>query len=127
MLSNATPMTKERFEILYTFIDPPDPLSVDYVPRLYEIMKEPAAYQGVYVLWKGKIANLSREGSDYSFDLLVNYEGEDTIEGIAHISISGTYYLENRQNVEVFGALESVDRERGAPHIRGILLKDLRI
>jgi hypothetical protein len=125
MLSNASPIVKERFDILYTFIDPPDPLSVDFVPRLYEIMKEPAAYRGVYVVWRGKIANLEKEGNTFSFDLLVNYENEDTIEGIAHVSLTGTYYIENRQNVEVFGVLEGVDRELGAPRIRGILLKDL--
>ncbi|MFW6181278.1 MAG: tetratricopeptide repeat protein [Spirochaetota bacterium] len=127
MLSNATPLAKERFEILYTFINPPDPLNVDYVPRLYEIMREPAAFRGVYLVWKGRIANLQKEEGGYSFDLLVNYEDEETIEGIAHVTIQGTYHLESRRNVEVFGTLTGVDRQRGVPQVRGILLKDLRL
>jgi len=125
MLSNASPLVKERFKILYTFIDPPDPLSVDYIPRLYEIMKEPAAYKGVYILWTGKIANLDKKGDKISFDLLVNYENEDTIEGIAHVSISGTYYIENKQNVEVFGTYSGYDTGKGKLMINGIMLKDL--
>lgn len=127
MLSNATPLAKERFDILYTFINPPDPLNVDYVPRLYEIMREPAAFRGVYVVWKGKIANLEKNENSHSFDLLVNYENEETIEGIAHVTLHGTYYLETRRNVEVFGTFTGVDRQRGTPQIRGILLKDLRL
>lgn len=125
MLSNAAPLVKERFEILYTFIDPPDPLNIDYVPRLYEILREPAAYSGVYVLWKGKIANLQKDEKLYTFDLLVNYENQDTIEGIAHVTLNGTYHVENRQNVEVFGAIAGVDQELGAPIVDGILLRDL--
>jgi tetratricopeptide (TPR) repeat protein len=127
MLSNATPLAKERFEILYTFINPPDPLNVDYVPRLYEIMREPAAYRGVYVVWRGKIANLDRGKESHSFDLLVNYENEETIEGIAHVTLQGTYHLESGRNVEVFGTLTGVDQQRGVPQVRGILLKDLRL
>lgn len=125
MLSNASPLVKERFRVLYTFIDPPDPLSIDYNPHFYEIMKEPAVFEGVYVRWTGKIAGLQKEGEDISFDLLVNYENEDTIEGIAHVVITGTYYLENRQNVEVFGRISRYEREAGKLMIAGMLIRDL--
>lgn len=126
MLSNASVGVKERFRILYTFLDPPDPLSIDYNPRYFEIMKEPALFEGVYVRWTGKIAGLSKEGERVDFDLLVNYENEDTIEGIAHVSIIGTYYLQNRQNVEVFGTISAYDRETGKLRITGILIRDLQ-
>ncbi len=127
MLSNASPPVKERFRILYNFLDPPDPLSIDYNPHLYEIMKEPAAFKGVYVLWTGRIANLDKKGEDITLDLLVNYENEDTIEGIAHVTLRGTYYLENRQNIEVFGSIDSYDRETGKLNVNGILIRDLRL
>ena len=125
MLSNASPIVKERFEILYRFIDPPDPLSLDYNPRFYEIMKEPVAFKGVYILWTGKIANLKKDKKTANFDLLVNYEDEDTIEGIANITIHGTYYIENKQNIELFGAYQGYDKETGKLLVDGMLLMDL--
>jgi tetratricopeptide (TPR) repeat protein len=127
MLSNASPGVKERFEILYKFTQAPDPLSIDYNPRFYEIMKEPAAFQGVYILWTGKIANLKKGKETAEFDLLVSYENQDTIEGIAHVLIGGTFYIENKQNVEVFGSYKGYERETGKMNIHGILLRDLGI
>ncbi|UCB45807.1 MAG: hypothetical protein JSV25_16665 [Spirochaetota bacterium] len=127
MLSNASPIVKERFDILYTYIDPPDPLSIDYNPQFHEIIKEPGIYMGAYVLWTGRIANLKKEKESAHFDLLVNYEDQDTIEGIAHVDIDGVYYIENRQSVEVFGSYEKYDTETGKLLIRGILIRDLRL
>jgi tetratricopeptide (TPR) repeat protein len=127
MLSNASPIVKEKFEILYTYIDPPDPLSIDYNPHFHEIIKEPGIYMGAYVLWTGRIANLDKEKESAQFDLLVNYEDQDTIEGIAHVDIDGVYYIENRQSVEVFGYYEGYNTETGKLNIRGILIRDLGI
>jgi tetratricopeptide (TPR) repeat protein len=125
MLSNASPLVKEKFEILYTYIDQPDPLSIDYNPHFHEIIKEPGIYMGTYLLWKGRIANLKKEKESVQFDLLVNYEDQDTIEGIAHVEIEGVYFIENRQSIEVFGYYEGYDAETGKLLIRGILLRDL--
>lgn len=127
MLSNATTQTKERFEILYTFLNPSDPFSIDYNPRYYEILKEPLAFKGVYVVWTGRIANLKREKNSLRFDLLVNYGNEDTIEGLAQINLDGTYYIENKQKVEIFGSFVGYDKETGKLLIKGILLRDLEI
>jgi len=123
--SNASPLVKERFEILYTFIDPPDPLSIDYNPHFHEIIKEPGIYRGVWVLWRGRVANLKKEGESAHFDLLVNYEDQDTIEGIAHVDIDGVYHIENRQSVEVFGYYDGYDTDTGKLLIHGMLLRDL--
>jgi tetratricopeptide (TPR) repeat protein len=127
LLSNASPLVKEKFKILYTFIHPPDPLSMDYNPHFHDIIKEPDIYTGAYVLWKGRIANLEKEKGGVRFDLLVNYEDQDTIEGIAHVDIDGEYHIENRQSVEVFGTYEGYDTETGKLSIRGILLRDLSL
>jgi tetratricopeptide (TPR) repeat protein len=127
MLSNASPPVKEKFKLLYTFIDPPDPLSIDYNPRYYEIVQEPSAYEGAYVLWNGRIAGLTKIKSGAEFDLLVSYKNQDTIEGIAHVAIEGTFYLENRQAVEVFGVYKGYDKKTGKLIVKGILLRDLRI
>ena len=125
MNSNASPLVKERFEILYQFVDPPDPLAVDYNPHFHEIIKEPEIFTGVWVSWKGRIANLSKKKESAEFDLLVNYEGQDTIEGIAHVTIDGVYHIENRQSVEVFGYYTGYDADTGKLRINGMLLRDL--
>jgi hypothetical protein len=36
------------------------------------------------------------------------------------------YYLESRQNVEVFGTITGYDKETGKLMIRGVLIRDLR-
>ena len=123
--SNASPLVKERFEILYQFIDPPDPLAMDYNPHFHEIIKEPEIYKGVWVLWRGRVANLAKDSESAQFDLLVNYENQDTIEGIAHVDIDGVYYIENRQSVEVFGYYKGYDADTGKLLIHGMLLRDL--
>jgi tetratricopeptide (TPR) repeat protein len=125
MNSNASPLVKERFEILYKFIDPPDPLAIDYNPHFHEIIKEPEVFIGVWVSWKGRVANLKKSGDSVHFDLLVNYEGQDTIEGIAHVDIDGIYRIENRQSVEVFGYYTGYDADTGKLLIQGMLLRDL--
>jgi tetratricopeptide (TPR) repeat protein len=127
MMSNASPPVKEKFRLLYTFIDPPDPLSIDYIPRYYEIVQEPSVYEGAFVLWSGRIAGIAREKDKAEFDLLVSYKNQDTVEGIAHVAVEGTYYLENRQAVEVFGVYRGYDRKTGKLLVQGILVRDLRI
>lgn len=125
MNSNALPLTKEKFEILYKYIEPLDPLSIDYNPEYYEITKDPVAFKGVYVLWNGRIANLVKVKNGIEFDLLVNYINEDTISGIAHVKLVGKYYLENRQKVEVFGIYRDYDKKNGKLLIDGLLIKTL--
>ncbi len=125
MLSNASPLVKERFKILYEFIGPADPLSLDSNPDFSSVMKEPDLYLGAYVLWTGKIAGLEKEGERITFDLLVNYENEDTIEGIAEVGIEGVFHLANRGNVEVFGTCGRLEGEKGRLKIRGIFIRDL--
>ena len=125
MNSNALPQVKERFKILYKFIEPLDPLSMDYNPEFHEITKDPVAFKGVYVLWNGRIANLIKTKNGIEFDLLVNYINEDTIAGIAHVKITGKYYLENRQKVEVFGIYKDYDKKDGKLLIEGILVKSM--
>ena len=121
--SNALPLVKEKFKILYKFIEPLDPLSMDYNPEFYEITKNPIAYTGVYVLWHGRIANLIKVKNGVEFDFLVNYINEDTIAGIAHVKVPGKFYIENKQKVEVFGVYRGYDKQNGKLFIDGLLIK----
>jgi len=125
MYSNALPQVKEKFKVLYKFIEPLDPLSMDHNPGFHEITKDPVAFKGVYVLWDGRIANLVKIKNGVEFDLLVNYINEDTIAGIAHVKLHGKYYLENRQKIEVFGIYRDYDKQDGKLFIDGILVKPL--
>ena len=127
MHSNASPQTKEKFKILYKFIETPDPFSLDYNPQFYEIVKDPIAYRGVFILWDGRVANLIKGKNLIEFDLLVNYINEDTIAGIAHVKMPGKYFIENKEKVEVFGRYTGYDKKNGKLFIEGILLKKLGI
>ena len=125
ILSNASLPAKERFKVLYTFINPPDSLAIDYVPRYFEILREPTAFEGVYVLWNGRVSGLQKGKDAANFDLLVSYKGDDTVEGIARVSIQGTYFIENKQMVEVFGVYKGYDKNTGRLILQGLILRSL--
>ena len=125
MQSNAHPLVKERFGILYDFLEPPDPLSLDINPGLSEVLKQPVVYKGIYVLWKGRIANLKKSKEGASFDLLVNYINEDTVEGIAHVDAVGTYYLQSKQMVEVYANFTGRVEPGGRVILKALLIRDL--
>ncbi len=127
MNSNALPQVKEKFKVLYNFIEPPNPLSIDYNPQYYEIIKDPVAFRGVYILWSGRVANLIKGRDFIEFDLLVNYIDEDTIAGIAHVKIPGKFFINNRMKVQIFGRYTGYDKKTGKLFIEGILLKRLEI
>jgi hypothetical protein len=95
------------------------------VPRYFEILREPTAFEGVYVLWNGRVSGLQKGKDAANFDLLVSYKGDDTVEGIARVSIQGTFFIENKQMVEVFGVYKGYDKNTGRLILQGLILRSL--
>ena len=50
-----------------------------------KVIKEPYLYRGVFMQWKGKIANLKRKDNKLIFNFLVDYKNVDTFAGIIDV------------------------------------------
>ena len=80
--SNAAASIKEKARALRAYVQPPDFRSVRDVPSFAEVSRDPRLYDGCAVAWKGRAANLAKEGGVQRFDFLVGYEAKKRLEGI---------------------------------------------
>ncbi len=103
LLSNATANVKQKASLLKTFIITPDFTTIQDSFPYKTVVANPLLYNGCFVLWRGKIANLVTDEKSISFDLLVGYEKERELEGIVKVFLSFPVLLENGVPIEVLG------------------------
>jgi tetratricopeptide (TPR) repeat protein len=108
--SNASEQVKEHVRILQSFVPLPNPQNIDYNPSCRDVLKTPFLYQDVSISWVGTVANLFfNQRKETSFDLLINFVDEATVEGIATIKMEGfVSELRNGRKVRVFGRVAGV-------------------
>jgi len=111
--SNASEQVKEHVRIFESFVPAPDPQKIDYNPSCRDVLRTPFLYEGVYINWVGTVANLFfNQRKETSFDLLINFVDEATVEGIATVKMEGFQdNLRNGQKVRVFGRIAGVQIE----------------
>ena len=103
LLSNASSAVKERALALKDFLRPPN-FSTFRDPYTYrDVAGRPRLYDGSYVSWKGKVANLVLGDSSVTFDLLVGYESERELEGTVPVVLEFAADLEDGIGLEVLG------------------------
>ncbi len=103
LLSNATAYVKQKASLLKTFVQKPDFSTIkDSVPYR-TVIKNPLLYNGCFVRWRGKVANLVITEKSIRFDLLVGYESERELEGIVRVYLDFPVLLENGIPIEVLG------------------------
>jgi hypothetical protein len=124
LLSNAALAVKERASMLKGFIMEPSFASLrDSFP--YKVVASaPALYDGCFVSWKGKIANLKMGRESTSLDLLVGYEEEKELEGMVPVTLSFAATLENGAALETLGRIVVQD---GKISLLGVSLHRLSI
>ncbi len=103
--SNASVEDKERVRFLMEFINPPDPITIDYNPQYKEVIQRPYIYEGCWVVWKGSVANLKRSQSSTTFDLMVSYVDEEIIEGVVRVKFDSFVHIQPSESVRIFGRL----------------------
>ena len=114
-LSNATPALKARAELVRDYLNTPDFSNFANNASYQEVVTEPALYQGVFVRWRGRVANLEVSDDRIQFDLLVGYESRQVLDGIVPASLDFAVLVENDQAVEVVGQLDTTD---ASPRLR---------
>jgi hypothetical protein len=122
LLSNATLPVKERARVLKAFLGRPDFSTFKDGYSYRDVAKEPDLYDGAYVEWKGKVANLILAKDSIRFDLLVGYEKETELEGIVPVTLFFAADLENGVPLELLGLVKASD---GKLRLEGVSLHRL--
>lgn len=105
LLSNASPVIKEKCALLKKLAAPPSFLTVKDRFTYKEISKEPLLYDGVSVIWKGAIANVQTGKGKSFFKLLIGYHDAKILEGIIEVLVPFETLLADGNDVEVLGKI----------------------
>jgi hypothetical protein len=103
LLSNASAYVKEKARLLATFTRVPDFTTVRDSFGFREVAVDPPLYEGCFVVWRGKVANLRISGAALSFDLLVGYESQRQLHGVVPVTAAFVVELADGDAVEVLG------------------------
>ncbi len=118
VLSNAEERVKRQAELLRDYLQEPDFTTYSEMSEeisYQEVADEPLLYDGVYVRWRGRIANLVVGEEAITFDLLVGYESGRIVEGIVPVRITYAVLLQNGQGVELIGRVRALPGDGETP------------
>lgn len=82
--SNANYRVMERVEFLRKFIQDIEDRKCSDI-TINEVAKKPYLYRGLFIKWKGRIANLKRKEDKMFFNLLVDYKNDDIFSGVIDV------------------------------------------
>ena len=106
--SNASHAVKERVRMLRTYTRRPDFTSFTDNFSYRDVQTEPWLYDGVYVRWSGRIANLNVDDDRITYRFLVGYHTvrvlEGTVDAVQHFAAS----LDPAVPVEVIARIEDL-------------------
>ncbi len=72
-----------------------------------EIIREPWLYNGCYVRWKGRVANVRTDSEHIIFDLLVGYQEEQELDIVSKVILPFAIEIENGMSIEIIGRVLS--------------------
>jgi hypothetical protein len=122
LLSNASPLVKERARGLLPYLHEPDFSRPDDTSPYQDVKKTPILYEGCTVRWSGVISNLVSGSTLITFDLLLGYQQGQVVEGIVPVRLGFAALLKNSQTIEVLGRVAVQD---GSWYIQGTSLREL--
>lgn len=122
-LSNASPRVKEQTALLEEYLVPPDFVSMQDNFSYEEVAAYPTLYEGVFVKWRGRIANLVIGEDEITFDFLVGYDSGSVLDGIVPVRIPFAVLLDNGGTVELIGLIQDGPPD-AAPFV--IVASDIR-
>ncbi len=103
LLSNASSYVKEKARLLASFTRVPDFTTVRDPFGFREVAVDPPLYEGCFVVWRGKVANLKITAEALSFDLLVGYESQQQLHGVVPVTAAFSAELADGDAVELLG------------------------
>ena len=121
LLSNASPEIKRRVSLLTDYFQTPDLVSLKDNFEYAEVASEPWLYEGCYVRWRGRVANLEVSEDVIAFDFLVGFEEGQVLQGIVPTRFFYAVSVNPGTNVELLGQITSV--EAGSFALRGAAVR----
>jgi hypothetical protein len=106
-LSNASPQLKTKLDLLEGYIRTPSfgDLKTDF--SYGDVAERPRLYEDCFVIWKGRVSNLSVGEERITFDLLVGYETEKVVEGIVPVELDYAVQIDPAFPIEVLGRINT--------------------
>ena len=105
-MSNASLAVKYKMDILETFIKEPDYAVFKNKISFKNFLSEQILYQNVYILWKGRVVNLSKNNYRIIFDFIIGDEEKGIIEGIIPVVFKKAVIVKNNQKIGIFGKIK---------------------
>ncbi|ORC33896.1 hypothetical protein B4O97_14640 [Marispirochaeta aestuarii] len=125
LLSNAAEDIKEKARYLIQYIAEPNFATLKDSFTFEQVSSQPPLYEGCYIAWKGKSANILTKNDEITFDLLVGYHDESLLEGVVKVRLDFPVFLEENRRVEVLAKI--VLPEKDQPGSRGFTLDGVSI
>ena len=103
LYSNAKAAVKERVRLLQGHLQRPDFTSMQDSFTFAQVSEDPILHLGCFVVWSGKIANLTYGTNAITFELLVGYQDQRVLEGRATVILEFEELLDDGGALEVLG------------------------
>jgi hypothetical protein len=105
--SNAAEGLKNKAQIIISYMETPgfDSFNKSDNVGYPDVMKEPAIYNNVHVIWRGMATNVETGSDGTNFDFLVGYDTRRTLEGIVSVEFSHAISLNPERPLEVLGRI----------------------
>ena len=113
LLSNASDEIKKKARFLIAYQRAPSFATLKDSFSYREVISQPRLYEGCYVAWRGRSANILVEPNEIRLDLLVGYEDGTLLEGIVPVRVDFAVDIEENRRLELLGRLGLTERETG--------------
>ena len=124
--SNAADGLKNRARIIISYLEAPgfDTFKrADNVPYS-EVINDPLLYNEVYVIWRGKVANVITADTGTGFDFMIGYDSGSTLEGIVPVVFNKAVNVNPDRPIEVLGRIVPAGPE-GPIRLEGVSIHQL--
>ncbi len=101
--SNASMQVKDQAKILRSMLRPPSFDTYTAGFTFAEVARSPWLYDGLHVLWRGRLSGLNLTPDRIAFNLLVGYEDGQTMEGMTPVAVRFETFLDPSLTTVVLG------------------------
>lgn len=111
LMSNAPLEVKDRVSLLIGQLSEPDFTNFQDGYSIQDIEADPHLFQGVYVRWKGRVANVVTTEQEIHFDFLVGYEDGRILEGRVPVVLDFAANLQGGEAVELIAQVNISEQD----------------
>lgn len=103
--SNASDIVKEKAALLQEYLEEPGFDTITDVVDVKTAEKEPELYENCYVVWGGRVSNVTEYDEKYYCRFLVGYENMKNVDSVVDLHFDYIPHIESDQALKVLGRL----------------------